>query len=130
MHCSCGSLTTFISLPESSFCWPEPSTACTKSPPGSYQVIVVSNLALLHVRVSHSLCRPGCPVQALQPVTVQPSWCASSILSKEILSKHALVCAAIFIPLNKRNAKSLKWWALMIYFWGGGEPLLAPHLTA
>ena len=33
------------------------------------------------------------------------------------------VCAAIFVPTSWRAAKSMKWWAMMIYFWGGGKPM-------
>jgi hypothetical protein len=32
-----------------------------------------------------------------------------------------MVHAAIFCPFNREDATSLKWWALNIYFWGGGE---------
>ena len=39
--------------------------------------------------------------------------------------RHAMVRAAIFCPFNREDATSLKWWALNIYFWGGGELLLA-----
>ena len=54
----------------------------------------------------------------LRGMTIE-SWVLSGDLS------HAMVHAAIFCPFNREDATSLKWWALNIYFWGGGELLLA-----
>ena len=41
-----------------------------------------------------------------------------------------MVHAAIFCPFNREDAMSLKWWALNIYFWGGGKLVSAAQYVS
>jgi hypothetical protein len=33
--------------------------------------------------------------------------------------KKMWLCAGILCPFSRKDAKSLKWWAMWMYFWGG-----------